>query len=201
MRRSCPDARVTPSGTILPAVAVLAVAGVPFTSSGAASPDPMNFAEGAPPGHTGGFGEPTCLACHDQYPLNPDGGSVRVEGFPAEWGPGETYALTVVLRSSEMAKAGFQLAIRHRDGSRAGSLSPLDPRVQVEDSAGVHYAHQTAAGSDARSPEAVSWMVEWRAPAEGETLRLDVAANSANGDNSPFGDLVYQATQRARRRR
>lgn len=148
----------------------------------------------APPlAHTGGFGEPTCAACHTGSPLNAFDGQVRVEGLPAAYEPGDTYALTVVLTAEETASAGFLLAARDAaSGRTAGHLRSLDGTVAVTRSeAGVAYAHQTATGSVPASAGGTTWPVVWEAPSEGGAVAFHVAANSGNGDNSPLGDLVF----------
>jgi hypothetical protein len=41
------------------------------------------------------------------------------------------------------------------------------------------------------SAEVARWTVEWVAPVDGGPVHFHAAANSGNGDNSPYGDLVY----------
>ena len=163
----------------------------PSGGDGRPAPGVMH-AEGPPLGHTGGFGEPTCRICHAEYDLNLPGGSVRLEGWPETYGPGERYTLTVVLEAEAKSRAGFQLAIRADDGAQAGRLEAIDDRVAVHDSAAVFYAQQTVRSSDVEDGRTASWTIVWTAPDGDATVRADVAANSANGDNSPFGDLIYQ---------
>jgi hypothetical protein len=179
---------------------VLAVTAVALLFPGAAVP--LFHAAAPPVGHTGGFGEPTCLKCHTGDPVNAFGGSVRVEGFPKRYTPGRAYPLTVVLRADETAVAGFQLAARFIGGDGgeggAGSLRTLDGRVAVTfDEHGQPYAHQTEAGAAVADPAGSSWTLEWVAPPGGGDVLLHVAANSGNGDNSPLGDLIYTAEVRA----
>jgi hypothetical protein len=157
--------------------------------AGAGVPLPLH-AEKPPAGHTGGFGEPTCAACHTEFPVNEPGGSLSLDGLPDAFEPGREYVLTVVLQVPETARAGFQISARHGDGTQAGRWAPLGPDVAVVDSAGVAYAHATLPGADAAGPDGASWSIGWTAPESGP-VRFNVAANSANGDNSPFGDLVY----------
>jgi len=38
--------------------------------------------EGPPPGHTGGFGEPTCQECHSEFDVNASSGALGVEDSP-----------------------------------------------------------------------------------------------------------------------
>jgi len=156
------------------------------------------LADGPPPAHTGGFGEPTCHACHSEAPVNPPGGEVRVQGLPAAYRPGASYDVTVVLDAKGTVSAGFQAAIRftgtERSGLSAGSIRPLDERasVQVDTARGVAFVQHTRRGTVVpEGPGSASWSFRWTAPEAPGPVVLHVAANSADGDDSPFGDLVY----------
>lgn len=178
---------------------VLAIAGAAAAVGGAPVTD------GPPAGFTGGFGEPSCVACHTGSEINAFGGRVTLEGLPRRWRPGEPYTLTVVLEAEGTEVAGFQLAARYADGARrgrtAGRLAAVDGAVTVVDSAGVWYAQQSADGARPASSDRATWTVEWRAPAAGDSVVLNVAANSGNGDNSPLSDLVYTHEVRVERGR
>lgn len=182
----------------------LALCGAALALPGAAGLT-LFHATAPPPGHTGGFGEPTCIECHTGDALNAFGGSVRIEGLPRRYTPGTIYPVTVVLRAEETSIAGFELAARFREGPDrgrpAGALRPIDQRVSVTiDERGQPYAHQTETGSAVSDPSGASWPLEWVAPGEGGDVVLHVAANSGNGDNSPLGDLIYAAEVRTGRR-
>lgn len=156
---------------------------------------------GPPPGHTGGFGEPTCLECHTGSPLNAFGGSIRIEGLPDVLEAGGAYLLAVTLRADETSAAGFQLAARFSEGEAAGqpagSLRPVDDRVAVTvDSLGRTYAHHTEAGVAVVESGGSSWIVEWLAPGRAAPVVFHVSGNSANGDNSPLGDLIFAGSAR-----
>lgn len=181
------------------AAAVLAALGTAAAVFPGPPPEPEGrtavHIEAPPAAHTGGFGEPTCLACHIGAPLNVAGGRVTVEGLPSAYTPGEQYVLTVVLESEEMGAAGFQIGARFADGARpgasAGTLAPVDARVGVTVGPnGVAYAHQTSEGTEVDDPDVTSWTVTWTAPTGG-AVAVHAAANSGNGDNSPLSDLVY----------
>lgn len=175
-------------------VALAALSGVAWLAGASARPGTVH-PDAPPPGHTGGFGEPTCQTCHAEYALNVAGGELAVEGIPDAWEPGAEYVLTVVLRSEEMGAAGFQLSARTADGRPAGRFTALDDRVAVDEFADrvppTAYARQTRAGSRVDDPSIVAWRVLWAAPSRATEVRFHGAANSGNGDNSPFGDLVY----------
>jgi len=148
-------------------------------------------ADGPPPARTGGFGEPTCRECHTDFELNASGGGLTIEGLPAAYDPGAPYVLTVVLRSADMGRAGFQLSVRDEGGRQAGQLSGLGTRVRVTGEDGISFAHHTAAGSVVSDDETTSWSLEWTAPAPAVPVWVHVTANSANGDDSPLGDFIY----------
>lgn len=152
-----------------------------------------------PPGHTGGFGEPTCQACHFDGPLNAEGGALRLEGVPATWEPGRTYRITVTVARPEMQRAGFQLAARWADGpvagSQAGALRPVDDRAEATEAGSprVAYLHHTPVGTALTAPDTARWVLEWVAPEEGEggDVAFHLTANAADDDESPFGDFIY----------
>jgi hypothetical protein len=155
------------------------------------------YAEGAPPGFSGGFKEESCHACHFHEQLNSDGGRVTIEGVPASFEAGERYTLTVTLTRAGMKRAGFQLATRFKDrGTQAGTLAPSSvegERVTVETQGGVQYAGQKKAGSSVSAADATRWTVEWIAPDGGGPVIVHVAANAADGNESADGDFVYTA--------
>lgn len=153
---------------------------------------------GAPPGTTGGFGEPTCLMCHMGAELNDPAGSLTIEGLPERYTPGQAYRLIVRLRRPQMAAAGFQLSARTPAGAQAGTLSAAAGSAAVKvETVGVQYAGHTEPGSRLAAPGAAEWTVVWTAPASGP-VTFSAAANAADDDRSPLGDYVY-AVERSTR--
>ena len=120
-----------------------------------------------------------------------------MEGVPDSFTPGAAYVVTVVVEGEGMGSAGFQGAARFQEGDRAGypagRLVPLDGRTIVRSEDGVAYIHHTAEGSQLGPGEVASWSFEWVAPADPAPVVFHVTGNSANGDNSPLGDLIYTA--------
>lgn len=153
------------------------------------------YPDGPPPATTGGFGEPTCVSCH--FASTPDSlGSLRLRGLPAAPEPGRTYALIVELAREDMLAAGFELSARFAcgpaRGRQAGAFRVLGDDVAVTRQAGVDYVHQTLAGSAPSTPGVARWRIEWTAPGERPArVHFHLAANAANGDESPLGDRVY----------
>lgn len=178
-----------------PRQVLLALCALPFLAFGPWS-GRAPYADGPPPAHTGGFGEPSCRACHFDNPLNEPSGSLTVSGMPDRFSPGDSYRITVALTRPGMQRAGFQLAIRYAAGARAGTPAGVllagDSRVAVAAApSGVPYAQHTIVGATLAGTDSAEWTVEWRAPARAGTVSLHVAANAANGDQSEFGDHIY----------
>lgn len=163
------------------------------------SPSAAPYAEHPPLGHTGGFGEPTCQACHFGGKGNGGDGTLAVGGLPDTVRPGRSYRLSVQLVAS-MKRAGFMLAVRCPDGTQAGRLSPLDTArvaVHTADSTDVQYAHHTLEGTSLPGQNQSTWALRWRAPeTPGDSAVVHVSANAANDDASEFGDEIYTRTVR-----
>jgi hypothetical protein len=151
-----------------------------------------------PLAHTGGFGEPTCLACHMDGELNEAGGSLAIDGAPARYEPGGSYRLTITVKHPSLKLAGFELAARFASGAdsakQAGTLSVDDDRagVTADDSTHVQYAHHLRSGTTPLSPGVGRWTVIWAAPRAGSgPVVIHVASNAANDNDSPMGDYIY----------
>jgi len=156
---------------------------------------------GPPPAHTGGFGERTCHECHFDNDLNSPGGTLAVTGFPTAHEPGHIYELGIVLTRPQTELGGFQLAIRYADGPRkgnnAGVIVAKTRGVVLVDTLGVRYAQHTIEATFPVLHDTIRWAILWTAPdAGGGRIALNVAANAANGDDSPFGDFIYALEER-----
>ena len=156
---------------------------------------PAPHADGPPLARTGGFGEVTCIECHLDLQLNALGGALLLDGVPASFTPGAVYVVTVIVEGEGMGSAGFQAAARFQEGERTGSpagrLASLDGRTVVRSEGGVDYINHTVEGSQLGPGDVASWSFEWVAPEEPSPVVFHVTGNSANGDNSPLGDLIY----------
>ena len=194
-------ARAAPATGV--ALVLLLLGNVATTLHAPAPPTLRHNADGPPLGHTGGFGEPTCQTCHADADLNLPGGVLGVEGVPDTYEPDGRYAISVVFVSEGMTRAGFQAAFRFADGDdqgkQAGRVEPVDTRVTVSVSTApaVEYVHHTESGTELAESELASWSLVWIAPNARNAVMMHVAANSANGDNSPLGDFVYTAEARS----
>ena len=177
----------------------------PPASAGETAASPGFHSDGPPPGYTGGFDEPTCLECHSGFDLGLDG-TLEFGGLPEAYQAGRVYAVTLTLHSTEMEKAGFQTSVRFSSGARggqqAGVLRALDDRTSVVPSAedpSIRYVQHGLAGTDVIDREFAQWTFEWTAPVStSDPVVFHASANSANGDDSPLGDLVYAVSRELR---
>jgi hypothetical protein len=173
--------------------AVPAAATAPHTLAGGAPA----YLEGAPPGFSGGFDEPSCHACHFHGDVNSGPERVEIAGVPERFSAGARYVITVTLRRPGIRLAGFQLTARFKDdGSQAGLLAaaPGDaPRVKVETYNGVAYVSQRKEGTSLADADQARWSLEWTAPDAQRPVVFHVAANAADGDGTAEGDYVETA--------
>lgn len=170
-----------------------------------AFPAPLDASvTGLVPARTGGFGEMTCHQCHWDNPLNDPAGRLTLDGVPDVYTPGEQYLITVMLARPGTGRAGFQLAAREdginmNSGSDAGLLQPGDGTSETvhDDAKRVTYLQHSPAAAEVTTSGAATWKFRWTAPTEGP-VAFHVAANAANGDDSPLGDYVYTASAHSR---
>lgn len=158
-----------------------------------------------PPGHTGGFGEPTCAECHAGYPVNPPDGALRLSADNNLFRPGQRLKLNLQLSDPDMRRAGFELSARYAAGALrgqdAGGLDyPLSRDASsaklrlINGKAGHTYLVHEAGGRVIRGLHSATWQIEWAAPANDRpqcAVIFDVAANASDDDESPFGDRIY----------
>jgi len=153
------------------------------------------YADGAPPGFSGGFGEQSCHACHFTAEPNSKPGRVTIAGVPDRFTPGGRYPLTVTLTRPGMKLAGFQLTARFKEGGgQAGSLMPEtgeQARIRIDLQGGVRYANQRRKGTSLASDGTAAWKLIWTAPPGASRVVFHVAANAANGDDAAEGDYVH----------
>jgi hypothetical protein len=153
------------------------------------------YADGAPPGFSGGFNEQSCDACHFHAAPNAGPGRLVLDGVPERFVGGQAYRVTISLTHPGMKLAGFQLTARFKDdGAQAGTLDKVaasDARVGLEMPSSVQYAGQRREGAAVLTPNVSEWTVMWTAPASARTVVFHAAANAANGDERADGDYVY----------
>ena len=170
-------------------------AAVVLSTAAAAAP----FLAGAPPGFTGGWGEAHSGQCHYGSAVGDPEGSLTIAGLPHRYAAGQTYAFTVTLRHPVLERGGFQIAARFRDGALAGSSAGIlkgdpgrVPTLSTSTNPVIAYLTHTDVATKTDTPHLARWRLAWTAPESADTpVMLYVAANAANGDDSPFGDVVY----------
>jgi len=149
------------------------------------------YEDGAPPGHTGGFGEPDCSVCHADSEPNPADGTLQVQGLPDRVLADSAYELAVVLKYTELRTGGFQLAVRSSDGKPSGQLVSLSDRTRVIEEAGQVYLQHTKEGLHPQIDGAARWVFRWIAAGVAGPVYLHVSANAANDDISALGDYIF----------
>lgn len=168
---------------------------LPLLLLAAFSRNACGYEDGAPPGHTGGFGEPDCSRCHSDSEPNPPGGGLEVVGLPDRIAAGVAYDLSLVLQHAELKSGGFQLAFRLADGTPAGKVISLSPRTQTVAAAGPEarqdYLQHAKDGSKTERDGVIRWAFHWIAAGVAGPVHLHVAANAANDDLSPLGDYIF----------
>jgi hypothetical protein len=173
--------------------------GVPAPEAASVGPHrraaPASYAEGAPPGFSGGFGEQTCHACHFHAEVNAGRGRVTLAGVPERFAGGARYPITITLSRPGMQLGGFQLTARFRDdGAQAGTLAPApgeEQRVRVGLDGQVQYADQRQKGTALAAPETARWSLIWTAPSTAAAVVFHVTANAADADGTVEGDYIH----------
>lgn len=152
------------------------------------------YPEELPGKYTGGFGEETCHSCHFDYPINPEEGSLSVEGLPGRYVAGRSYRIRITLKREQLSRAGFQLSSRFKNGRQAGTFEIKNDSLSfTETGSDIQYVQHSEVASDFTSGRsAVTWQFKWQAPKHtSDTVVINLAANAANGDESAFGDYVF----------
>lgn len=155
------------------------------------------FSAGPFPSLTGAPGESSCRECHSG---GPTGGTLSINGLPANYSPNQEITLTVRLAQQNRARFGFQLTAIDDTGKRAGDLTPNDNRTQTQTSNingnQRQYINHTGSGNAPVSSGLGSWTFRWKAPAQSVgRVTFYVAGNAANGNFNQTGDTIYTINQ------
>ena len=125
-----------------------------------------------------------CASCHFGGDPVAQSDALTIEGAGGPLLPGETYALTLRFAPENAPVAGFLATFEPADGGSIVAREGLEARgASVRSVAAV-----PAGGAGA------AWTFEWTAPAAPGRVALHIAANAANDDASPFGDVIYLKT-------
>ncbi|PYS54949.1 MAG: hypothetical protein DMG13_06075 [Acidobacteria bacterium] len=158
--------------------------------------DSLQARSAGPPPNVNGLSGNYCTQCHRTNPLNSGNGSVRLEGLPSMWVPGDVYSLRVVVTHETARRWGFQLSSTGSNGEQAGDLLPgPDGRTAVQtatvNGSQVQFIQHTSLGSTIDGPNTFEF--SYRAPisASAGVIRFHLAGNATDGSGTNTGDFVY----------
>ena len=152
---------------------------------------------GPEPGYTNAPGDlGNCTSCHDHHLVNEGSGSVRVNGLPAFYEPGQAYTFTVTTAQAGRVRFGFQLTVIDSTGNRAGTFTNLDGSTQILPQTGVggrQYIEHTSVGTLANGAGSRTWQIRWTAPSTDiGTVRFYAAGNATNNSGiQDDDDFIY----------
>lgn len=156
-------------------------------------------------GYTGAPSETTCTSCHGTYSLQTSGTNhsrIKLTGNFTSGGyiPDSTYKITVTYKESGKSKFGFQVtALKDQSGSYpapAGSFTSKDTRTnafsQTAGSTTRYYIEHTSTGASSVSTDSVSYVFEWKAPANNlGNIKFHLVLNVTNNNGNDQGDYIY----------
>jgi len=158
-------------------------------------------AAGPDPGLSGAPGDSTCVACHGGSPNTGPGKVSLAFANGLTYTAGQTQVVTVTVEDPSARRWGFEASPRLASdaaNSGAGTLATVDGNTQLLPNRGtVQWICHTIAGTRKGTTGPVSFQFNWTAPASDVgDVTFYVAANAANGNGAPTGDLIYttQAT-------
>lgn len=158
----------------------LAVAAAAAPITGFALPDetPWGRADGE-----------ACRDCHFGHPVEEPSGALELDGLPERFVTGETYWLVLELDTPEMRRAGFRVIAR-ASGGPPGRFEAVDAATETDGDR----VRSTLAGSALDEPGRARWIFRWHAPetAPAGAIELEIAANAADDDASPLGDVIHR---------
>ena len=152
---------------------------------------------GPEPGYTNAPGDiGNCTQCHDHNLVNAGSGSVRVNGLPTVYQPGQNYTFTVTTAQAGRIRFGFQLTVIDSTGNRAGTLDRVDGSTQVIPQTGVggrQYIEHTQVGTSATGAGSRTWQVGWTAPSTDiGTVRFYASGNATDDSGlQDDNDFIY----------
>lgn len=154
---------------------------------------------GADPGYSGAPGDSDCTACHGGRPNSGPGKVAIAFAAGTSYVPGQTTRVTVTVADPNARRWGFEASPRMTSDAAntgAGILAAVDANTQLLPPAGtVQWMTHTSAGTRPGTTGSASFEFDWTAPAAGAgAVTFYVAANAANGNGAPTGDLIYTAS-------
>jgi hypothetical protein len=137
-----------------------------------------------------------CTSCHDTFhEPNVGPGSVRMNGVPSVYAPGQEYTVSITVQQGGRQRFGFQLTALDQNGNRAGTLATLGGDMQLNGETGFggrQYIEHTEPGTFPNGVASRTWQFRWVAPSSDiGTVRFWFAGNAANGDGTNQNDYIY----------
>ncbi len=152
-----------------------------------------------PAGHTGATPGVNCAtSCHTGNPLNAPGGSVGVNGLPANYTPGTVYPFTLSINhgAANRLRWGFSIRAVGTANNDVGTFSTISPSNAGVN--GTELSHLNAPFTPASNTFTFN-NLRWTAPAsptpQEQTVTFYFVGNAANGDNNNTGDFIYTASR------
>jgi uncharacterized protein (TIGR03437 family) len=173
---------------------------------------------GPPFGYSSAPGDSNCTACHSSFPVNSQGGNVKIllpAGNTGTYVPGQAIQLMIQITDSRERAYGFELSARlasNPSSGQAGNLSPADRNTQLVCGDGSNPAappcpsqfpiqeiqhNFTGYLSSINSTGAYTYTVNWTPPANASAgnVTLYVAANCGPGQPAvEFPTHVYTSS-------
>lgn len=160
----------------------------------------FSFPTGPGPGYSGAPGDQTCVVCHAGTGVNAGGGKVTISfGGATTYTPGQTIHVSVAVSDPAQQRWGFEASPRLASDPQhtgAGTLATVDGNTQLTPSSGtIQWIEHTLAGTRLGTTGGVTFDFDWTPPSNAAgDVTFYVAANAANGNNSPTGDHIYTTT-------
>lgn len=151
----------------------------------------LAFPDGAPWGSADPDAADNCATCHFGNDPVLDSEAIAIEGWPDEVAAGEVYDLILRFAAPDASVSGMQVLVRN-DDEEAGAF------VKVPENTESSGAKARTIEPQSFEDDAVSWTLEWQAPATVDApVSICIAASAANGDASAFGDTIHFRCVRA----
>ena len=147
---------------------------------------------GAPTGRTGAPGESTCTSCHS---MNAGSGQITIIA-PANYVPGQTYAIQIQDASSDASRAiwGFE-TISLAGAAMAGNYTNTTANTRIRVASTKSYVTHTSAGTFPNQSGGATWTFNWTAPASDVGVVTFYAAGLlGDNDGSESGDRTVTTT-------
>lgn len=154
---------------------------------------------GQPPvGYTGATTGTNCTACHAGNPLNASGGSVVINGLPANYTPGTQYSFSVTIThgAADRLRWGFSVKATGTNNNDAGTFSTVTPTNAAANGTELsHFIAPSTAPGNTFTFNNLRWTAPSNPGAQEQTITFYAAGNAANANDDNSGDFIYTATR------